>query len=106
VKSLRRNQWHTILSDTMTNEQLAGRMKVLEVFTMTALGLYLANSRNDPDYSKATALLEYIRAQTSAATNGLPLQSVKAAEQYVNDLTQTLAANLHLMRGEGGGSVQ
>ena len=32
----------------MSNEELVGRIAALEVIAMTALGLHLVNSRNDP----------------------------------------------------------
>jgi hypothetical protein len=36
----------------ITNDEIAGRLVVLEVFVVTAFGLYLSNSRNDPDFSR------------------------------------------------------
>ena len=45
----------------MSNEELAGRVCAIEVIAMMALGMYLANSRNDPDYQKAGALTLYPR---------------------------------------------
>ena len=86
----------------MTNDEIAGRLKVLEVLNMTALGLYLANSKNDPDYSKAAALLDYIRASISAASVDLNPVGIQEAQRYANKLTEILASNLRNMRGEGG----
>jgi hypothetical protein len=45
----------------MTTEEVVGRIAVLEVIAMTALGLNLANVRNDPDYKKSGALLATMR---------------------------------------------
>jgi hypothetical protein len=54
----------------MSNEELVGRIAALEVIAMTALGLQLANARNDPDYQKSGALLVDMRdaLDTQAAT--------------------------------------
>jgi hypothetical protein len=71
---------------------------------MMAIGLYLANSRNDPDYSKAGALLEDLR-QSSVSIASASGPAVKAAAQaYAEHLTSVLAENLRSMRGEGGQS--
>ena len=86
----------------MTNDEIAARLKVLEVLNMTALGLYLANTKNDPDYSKANALLDYIRASISAASGDLSPAGIQEAQRYGSKLTEILASNLRNMRGEGG----
>jgi hypothetical protein len=86
----------------MTNDQIAGRIKVLEVLTLTALGLYLANAKNDPDYSKATSVLDYIRGSISTTSTGLSPEAKVEAQQYASDLTFLIANNLRTMRGEVG----
>jgi hypothetical protein len=85
----------------MTNERMYGRLKVLEVFSLTALGLYLANASNDPDYSKATAVLDYIRGSVSTIP-GLSSEAAEEAHKYANELTGLIAANLRVMRAEIG----
>ena len=50
----------------MSPDEIAAKLAVLEVFTMTAFGLYLANARNDPDYTKAAALLDHTRVAVSS----------------------------------------
>jgi len=45
----------------MSNEELEGRVAALEVIAMTALGFCVANTRNDPDYRKAGAILDSMR---------------------------------------------
>ena len=69
---------------------------------MAALGLYLANSRNDADYSKATALLEFLRRSVSQSTAHLSEDARTSATKYSDALVTTLAANLKNMRGESG----
>jgi hypothetical protein len=85
----------------MTNDRMLGRLKVLEVFSLTALGLYLANASNDPDYSKATAVLDYIRRSVSAVP-GLSSEAAEEANKYADELTGLIAANLRTMRAETG----
>ena len=85
----------------MTNDEIAGRLVVLEVFAMTAFGLYLSNSRNDPDFSKAKELLDNTRAAVSSLANTLSPQAQSAAHVYANHLLSVLADNLKNLRGEG-----
>ena len=84
----------------MTDNEIAGRLLALEIISTTALGLYLANSRNDPDYSKANALLDFLR--DSAAHSSAPVSAdVKSeAAKYTAQLVSILASNLKSMRGE------
>jgi hypothetical protein len=89
---------------TMNQDEISARLIVLETFAMMALGLYLANSRNDPDYSKSEALLEDLRQASvaNAAAAGSSVQTV--AKQYANHLASILADNIRHLRGEGGQS--
>jgi hypothetical protein len=56
----------------MTKQLGAMRLVVIEVLSLMALGIYLANSRNDPDYSKARALLDHIRETIVGQAQSLP----------------------------------
>jgi len=84
----------------MSNDEIAGRLVVLETFVMTSLGLYLANARNDPDYSKAEALLDHLRSTASTLASSLPIAAKLSAEGYADQLILTLTENLRAMRGE------
>jgi hypothetical protein len=86
----------------MTAEEITGRLVVLEVLSMTTLGLYLANSRNDPDYSKARALLDHIKQTIAGQVQMLPPSAQAAAAKYADHLVETLLANLRQLHGEGG----
>lgn len=86
----------------MSNDEIAGRLQVLEVFAMTTLALYMANSRNDPDYSKAFGLLDMMRGQVAELSTALPQGAQTAAKQYADHLTGLAKENLRNMRGEGG----
>ena len=80
----------------MSNDEIVGRLAVLEVFTMTAFGLYLSNARNP------TALLDSTRAAVSSLVTALPPLAQSAAHQYADHLIATLRGNLPSPRGEGG----
>jgi hypothetical protein len=86
----------------MSNEELAGRICALEVIAMVALGMYLANSRNDPDYQKAGALIEHLRQSIAQKTHDLPLAARAHAVGYGNQLLDEVSQNLRALRGEGG----
>lgn len=73
----------------MKDGEVVGRLIALEVFSMTALGLYLANSRNDADYSKAAALLDFIRQSVSNSASPLPLDVQAEAAKYADYLVST-----------------
>jgi hypothetical protein len=70
----------------MSNEELTGRLAALEVIAMTALGLHLASSRNDPDNPRSGVLLATMRdaLRTQAAT--LPTEAQKHTICYGNHL--------------------
>ena len=70
----------------MSNEEVVGRMAALEVIAMTALGLHLANTRNDPDHRRSGVLLATMRdaLRTQAAT--LPIEAQKHTVCYGNHL--------------------
>ena len=86
----------------MTNEEVVGRIAALEVIAMTALGLNLANVRNDPDYKKSGALLATMREalKTQAAT--LPAEAQKHAIRYGNHLLDAVEKKVRARGGEGG----
>lgn len=86
----------------MTNDQIAGRLLALEIVSTTALGLYLANSRNDPDYSKAFALLDFLRQSVAHSAAPVPPDVKIEAARYTEHLVSILASNLQKMRGEVG----
>jgi hypothetical protein len=64
--------------------------------------MYLANSRNDPDYQKAGALIEHMRHAIANQATALPEQARRHAILHGNGLLDTLTANLRSLRGEGG----
>ena len=82
----------------MSNEEMVGRMAALEVIAMTALGLHLANIRNDPDHQKSGVLLATMRdaLRTQAAT--LPTEAQKHTICYGNHLLDAVAQNLSGLR--------
>ena len=82
----------------MSNEEMMGRIAALEVIAMTALGLHLANIRNDPDHQKSGAVLATMRdaLRTQAAT--LPTEAQKHTICYGDHLLDAVG---QLYRGLG-----
>jgi hypothetical protein len=75
----------------------------LELFSVTALSLYLANARNDPNYEKTRSVLDYLRDSVSKMTY-VSVGAKHAAEVYADGLIQEMAQGIRTMRGEGGQS--
>jgi hypothetical protein len=63
----------------MSNAELIGRMAALEVVAMTALGLAIADSRNDPNNRKSGALLATMRDALKTQATTLPEKAQKHA---------------------------
>jgi hypothetical protein len=74
----------------MTNEEVVGRIAALEVIAMTALGLNLANVRNDPDYEKSDALLATMREALKSQAATLPAGAQTHAIRYGNHLVDAV----------------
>jgi hypothetical protein len=84
----------------MSNEELVGRIAALEVIAMTALGLQLANVRNDPDYQKSGALLASMRDALNTQAATLPAEAQKHVTSFGNHLLDAVANNLRFLRGD------
>ena len=82
----------------MSNEEMVGRIAALEVIAMTALGLHLANIRNDADHQKSGVMLATMRdaLRTQAAT--LPTEAQKHTICYGDRLLDAVG---QLYRGLG-----
>jgi len=83
----------------MTADELTGRMLVLEVIAMASLGLYLANSKNDPDMGKARALLDFLRKMIADKAIELKESQRPEALRYSDDLLSQVLENLKALRG-------
>jgi hypothetical protein len=84
------------------DDELAGRLCAVEVIAMMAMGMYLANAKNDPDYSKAGAIIEVLRRAVVDQLPDLPEGARPYALAYSGELLDTLSRNLRTLRGEGG----
>ena len=83
----------------MSADQLAGRLCALEVIALTALGMYLSNSKNDPE--KVDAVMERLRGLIAVNAAELSHGARSYAIQYGNALLDMVSANLQALRGEG-----
>jgi len=79
--------------------ELEGRLLALEVMAMSALGIYLSNSRNDPDMSKAIAFLNYLRQFIRDRASGLSEDARASADKWGDDLLSQVLENLRQLRG-------
>ncbi len=82
----------------MNPDELAGRIVVLEIISMTTLGLYLANSANDPDFSRARALFASLRLTISERALTLPETEQAEAVAYADELLSQAFENLKNLR--------
>lgn len=78
---------------------LKGRLVALEAFALTSLGLYLSNSRNDPGFEKARALLDFIRQTAAQEAEALDPDARRAALHHSDDLASRVLENLRLLHG-------
>jgi hypothetical protein len=88
----------------MTNDEVVGRLAVLEVLSMTALGLYLANTRNDPEYERAVAMIDHTRVAVANLAAAQPPEAQAVAKEYAEQLLGMLAQNIKMLRGKNGSS--
>jgi hypothetical protein len=82
----------------MNNElaTITGRLNALEALTMMFAGIVLAQAPNDPDCTKAVAILDEVRrtAVRRGAETGCPSETVSAADELLSSLSE----NLRLLR--------
>ena len=85
---------------TVDADEANARLIVLETFAMMSLGLYLSKAKNDPDYSRSAAILDYLRQAcvSNAAASSFGVQAV--ARTYSDHLASELAENLRQLRSE------
>jgi hypothetical protein len=83
----------------VSNEELSGRMMTLEVIAITALGLYIANSRNDPDLTLARGLLDHLRNMIDQKARELPDAAALSARSYSDELLSQVLESLNVLRG-------
>jgi hypothetical protein len=84
----------------MSTDELAGRLCAVEVIAMTSLGMYLANSTNDPDDKKAASLLEHLQKTIVGNAQSLPPGAQEVAQRYGAHLLETVSQSLRALRGE------
>jgi hypothetical protein len=87
----------------MTNEEVRGRLVVLEVFSMTALGLiFTLTGSTDPGHQKAIAVLNALQNATKKRLGEENDAAIVApGESYLDELLSELSENLGLMRPKG-----
>ena len=72
--------------------RLTGRLNALEALTMMFAGIVLAQAPNDPDRTKAIAILNAVReaAVQKGEETGCVVESVAAADELLSSLSESL----------------
>lgn len=84
----------------MTNDEIKGRLLVLETFTMTTLGLYLASLSDDANVERAKAILSYLRGVSRSLADDVSDGTRAVVESYSDHLAGLVSDNLRILRGE------
>lgn len=89
----------------MSNElaTITGRLNALEALTMMFSGIVLARAPNDPDRTKAIAIMDQMRrtAARRGEETGCPSETASAADERLSSLSENLGL---LRRGLEGGA--
>jgi hypothetical protein len=83
----------------MANERLIVRIAVLENLCVAALGLYLANVRNDPDFSKSYALLDALQQDGEGGIAHFPEPTRTEGAAVLRDLLNRVRQSLPRLHG-------
>lgn len=78
---------------------LVARIAALEVISGSALTFLFASAGNDPDLSKAKALLDVIRHDGEKGFAHLPESIRNEANAYLSNLLSQVMSNLPALRG-------
>jgi len=88
----------------MESDRIVVRIAVLENLCVAALGMYLANVRNDPDFSKSRALLDSLQAEGEQSISHLPEPMRREGALVQKSLLDRIRNNLAALHG--GPAVQ
>ena len=83
-------------------EELKGCLLANETIAMMALGMYLGNVKNDPDYEKAQAAIEHMRSAIRTDARKLSPAARNSAESHGEHLLSVVIENLRSLRGKSG----
>lgn len=91
----------------MTNEnertrdpwvQITARLAVLECLTSATLALYIANSRNDPTFELAHAMLNAIRFDAIQGMTALSSEVQNEGREYLDSLIERITKSIPILR--------
>jgi hypothetical protein len=82
---------------------ITGRLNALEALTMMFAGIVLAQAPNDPERTKAIAIMDEVRriALRRGEETGCPAETASAADELLSSLSENLRL---LRRGLEGGT--
>jgi len=87
----------------MDEERLIARFGALENVCVITLALCLANSRNDPDFSKAEALLAALERDGHAGMAHLSPEVQQEGRVYLSNLLRMVLRTIPALRGDDSG---
>jgi hypothetical protein len=90
-------------SNQSTLDSIVARLAVLESICGATIGIYLANARNDPDFSKSKAMISALRQDILQGVAHLPEHMRKEAALYLENILGQVTRALPHLRGEGSG---
>jgi hypothetical protein len=80
-------------------ESLTVRISVLESLCVMTLGLYLANARNDPGFSKSNALLDHLQQTIERSIAHMPKPMRDEGAAVLKDMLGRVRQNLSALHG-------
>lgn len=83
----------------MNEDAIIARLAALETLTGSCLTFLLASAGNDPDLSKAKAILDVINAEADQGMGHLPATIQNEAKTYLTNITNQVLQNVKALRG-------
>jgi hypothetical protein len=83
----------------MNEDAIIARLAALEILAGSAFTFMLASAGNDPDMSKAKAILNVIKSDADSALAHLPENIRTEAKAYLSNIIDIVLTNLTALRG-------
>ena len=83
----------------MNEDAIIARLAALETLAGSCLTFLLASAGNDPDLSKAKAILDVINAEADQGMKHLPAKIHDEAKTYLTNITNQVLQNVKALRG-------
>lgn len=87
------------MSEIMSQHSIIARLAALETLSASCFTFLLASSGNDPDLSKAKAILEVVKQEADKGLADLPPITRGEAKRYLAGLIENILQNVTKLRG-------